>query len=73
MFKVKYNILLSKLMKDNILKSIHNHNTRQNLNTNYFIQGINNNYGKFKLSYLGPVIWNKLPNEIKSISSLAIF
>jgi len=73
MFKVKYNILFSKLMKDSVLKTIHNHKTRQNLNNNYFIQGISNNYGKFKLSYLGPVIWNKLPKEIKSITSLSSF
>ena len=72
-FKIKYNILISKFIKMNVLKTIHIHGTRQNFKNNYFIQGINNNYGKFNLSYLGPVIWKQLPNELKSLSNLIVF
>ena len=30
-------------------------------------------YGKATLSYLGPKIWNIIPNEIKSAATLIVF
>ena len=30
-------------------------------------------YGKETLSYLGPKIWNIIPNEIKSSATLTVF
>ena len=73
MFKIKNNYLISNLMKANVLKSVHTYNTKLNCNHNYFIQSIKSNYGKFNISYLGPIIWNSLPSEIKILLNLMIF
>lgn len=73
MFKLKNNFLLSQSLKSSVLKSVHRYNTKLNCNNNYFIQSIKSNYGKFNFSYLGPIFWNSLPNDIKTLSNLMVF
>ena len=53
-----------------VLKSKRMYNTREifvthNVRTEH--------YGKETLSYLGPKIWNIIPNEIKSSATLTVF
>jgi len=70
-FKIKNNMLISDVLQSN--KAVHLHGTRQNTNHNFFINTINTNYGKFKMTYQGPVLWNALPNDLKDLSSVNIF
>ena len=49
---------------------IHNHNTRSSDNNNLFIPQIRTTfYGKKSIKYMGPKIWNELPNTIKLIAT----
>src|SRR6266436_3289436 len=70
-FKIKNNMLTSDILQSN--KAVHLHCTRQNAIHNFFLSTINTNYGKFKMTYQGPVLWNALPNDLKDLSSINIF
>lgn len=50
-----------------------NINTRSNSSGNYFIVSNNTNFGRFRLEYFGPVLFNKLPNHIKHLTKLNVF
>ena len=71
MYKVKYGlapeILLHIFQSRNDLKNLRNNSTfsRQNVNSVH--------YGTNSLRFLGAQLWNKLPNEFKTIKSLSVF
>src|SRR6266404_836841 len=70
-FKINNNMFMSSIFQNN--KAVHLHCTRQNANSNFFISNINTNYGKFKLTHMGPVLWNALPNDLKALSNYNLF
>ena len=51
------------------ISSVHNHNTRLNNNTNYYVSTVNSNLAKTTFKYSGPTIWNTIPTEIKQSST----
>ena len=50
---------------------IHQYNLR-NLH-NFALPPTRTNYMKFNIQYHGPIVWNALPNELKSLKSLQLF
>ena len=72
MYKYVYG-LLSEGFKDKfmLVSHIHSHNTRNA--TLLRLPRCKTEGFKYALQYKGPKIWNDLPNEIKSISSLSSF
>ena len=71
MYKVKYGLapeIISYIFQSrNNLKNLRNNSTfsRQNVNSVH--------YGTNSLRFLGAQLWNKLPNEFKTIESLSVF
>ena len=61
-----------KIPKPTPISSVHNHNTRLNNNTNYYVSTVNSNLAKTTFKYSGPTIWNTIPNEIKQSSSFKL-
>ena len=51
-----------------LISSKHNYNTRLASKSTYYIDYVRTNYGKFNLHFSAPSIWNKLDEEIKSLS-----
>ena len=49
-------------------REIHNHSTRQAKNESIYISQIQANSGKKSIQYAGAILWNKIPNSIKSLS-----
>ena len=49
-------------------REIHNHSTRQAKNESIYISQIQTNSGKKSIQYAGAILWNKIPNSIKSLS-----
>jgi len=74
LFKIINNLINSNL-KCNLIKNIniHRHNTRYNNKSNIVLHTINSNYGRFKFSFLGPLIWNKLDNNLKDYQNLCTY
>ena len=58
----QYSVLFTKSRK------IHNHSTRQAKNESIYISQIQTNSGKKSIQYAGAILWNKIPNSIKSLS-----
>ena len=50
------------------ISSKHNYNTRLGSKSTYYIHHVRTKYGKFNLHFSGPSIWNKLDEELKSLS-----
>ena len=50
------------------LEIIHNHSTRQAKNESIYISQIQTNSEKTSIQYAGVILWNKIPNSIKSLS-----
>ena len=50
------------------ISSKHNYNTRLGSKSTYYIDHIRTNYANFNLHFSGPSIWNKLDEELKSLS-----
>ena len=66
-----YHNMLPKAFDNNyftFISSKHNYNTRLASKTTYYIDQVRTNYGKFNLHFSSPSIWNKLDEEIKSLS-----
>jgi len=66
-----YHNLLPKVFDNNYftcISSKHNYNTRLASKSTYYIDQVRTNYGKLKLHFSGPSIWNNLDEEIKSLS-----
>ena len=73
-----YKLQIGKLMKKQIVKytsqnilpisTVHSHNTRSSSKQNYFIPSVKSNIGKTSFNYYGPIVWNRLPNDIKTAS-----
>ena len=49
-------------------RDIHNHSTTQANNESIYISQIQTNSGKKSIQYAGAILWNKIPNSIKSLS-----
>ena len=49
-------------------REIHNHLTTQAKNESIYISQIQTNSGKKSIQYAGAILWNKIPNCIKSLS-----
>ena len=49
-------------------REIHNQLTRQAKNESNYISQIQTNSGKKSIQYAGAILWNKIPNSIKSLS-----
>jgi len=45
----------------------HSHNTRSNLNTDYFIARMHTSQTQKSLSFSGPKVWNDIPTQIKQL------
>ena len=58
----QYRVLFTKY------REIHNHLTRQAKNESIYISQIQTNSGKKSIQYPGAILWNKIPNSIKSLS-----
>ena len=75
-YKLQMGQLMQKHHKDKIvlssrianLSTIHNHNTRSQLNQNYYLPSVRTNLGKTSFSFNGPKIWNSLPEKIRNSS-----
>ena len=65
MFKVNHNMWLG-TYNLNRLETIHSHFTRSSNYSNYFIQS--NSISKRSITKIGPKVWLKVPNELKTIS-----
>lgn len=71
-----YDLQVSKLMKNqfnkntfqnlNSLSTVHSHNTRSSSKNNYFLPSVKSNLGKTSFTYYGPLVWNSLPNEVRT-------
>ena len=56
------------------LSDTHSHQTRQSSNDNIFLtHKRSDQFGKRSIKYSGALLWNLVPYEIKSSSSLSIF
>ena len=69
-YKVINNISPEIIKEIFVLKSNCMYNTRELFVTHNVLT---EHYGKATLSYLGPKIWNIIPNEIKSAATLIVF
>ena len=56
---------LSKLFKFN--SSIHNHTTRNSSKNNFFMKRTATEKGKQSLTFIGPLLWQKVPSDIKKL------
>ena len=52
---------------------LHNYRTRSTVNGPYRASNFKTNWGKRSIQYHGPIFWNRLPNDIKSVSSKLSF
>ena len=50
------------------VSKVHNYNTRLSSRASYYIPAVRTNYGKFKIRFLGPKVWNNLDESLKSLS-----
>ena len=74
LFKIINNLIISNLKSNLIMNiNIHSHNTRYNNKSNIVLHTIKSNYGRFKFSFLGPLIWNKLDNNLKDYQNLCTY
>ena len=53
-----------------LLSNSHNYDTRSSYNKNCYIPSIRTNIGKTSIKYQGPIVWNSIPNDLKSLSPL---
>jgi hypothetical protein len=53
-------------------RNIHSHNLR-GFSDNVFVPGPNSESGKRSFKYRGAVLWNSLPDDIKSLTTLSSF
>ena len=49
-----------------LISSVHNHNTRLNNSSNFYMSSVSSNLGKTAFSYCGPRVWNTIPSEIRN-------
>ena len=69
MFKVHHNQVPSQLMA--LFKpviSIHHHNTRSSSSKNLYITRMPTNKTQQSLEYMGPLVWNSVPPQLKDLS-----
>ena len=52
-------------------RDIHRHATRNS--NNFYVPNFRYNFSRSMIKYKGAVVWNALPNELQTISSLSIF
>ena len=67
-----YNQIRNNIITSNNLFSlptIHSHDTRQSANLNYYIPPVRLNLGITAFNFCGTVVWNSLPNKIKTAST----
>ena len=69
MFQYHHNLLPKAFDNFLFISSIHNYNTRLAAKSTD-IDHVRTNYGPFNLHFSGPSIWNKLDEELKSLSLL---
>ena len=50
------------------IQSTHSYQTRSNTQHNLFVPRVRTNVGKSSLRYQGPVVWNEVPNNLKTKS-----
>jgi hypothetical protein len=67
---------MSQMMRENslaannisLISTSHNYSSRSSNNNNCFIPYVRTDIGKSSIKYQGPIVWNTIPNEIKSLS-----
>ena len=50
-----------------IISNIHHYNTQLASKSSYSLPKIRTNYGKFSLKFQGALIWNKIPDNFKTL------
>ena len=66
-----HRMLASNQLTDNNIQTIqstHSYQTRSNTQHNLFVPRVRTNVGKSSLRYQGPVVWNEVPNNLKTKS-----
>ena len=74
-YKLKVGLAMRRLIGENslgnndlsLLSNTHSYSTRSANNNNFFIPSVRTNLGKTSLKYQGPIIWNSIPNDFKSL------
>ena len=51
-------------------RHLHGHNTRHSGLNNYNVSSFKTNKGQKSIQFLGPKIWNDIPNDIRALSKL---
>ena len=52
------------------MRSKHQYNTRLASKSTYSLPPVRTNYGKFRITYIGPQIWNGIDESFKTLSLL---
>ena len=73
MYKRLNNLLPETIFDDYIQPIGHRYNTRSKANKKLYIRRTNTNYGKFDIKHSATKVWNDIPLDIRTSSSLAIF
>jgi len=55
-----------------LIKNLHNYNTRNSANENYFLPRKQTNTGKMAFNNLEPMIWKEVPNDLKKLLLLCL-
>ena len=74
-YQLKVGLAMRRMLREgsmanssSLLINSHTHSTRSSKNNNCFIPTVRTNLGKSSINYQGPIIWNSIPKEIKSLS-----
>ena len=75
-YRLKVGLAMRRLIRENsleindlsLISTSHSHYTRSAKSNNFFIPSVRTNLGKSSIKFQGPIIWNTIPNEIKSLS-----
>lgn len=73
-YKMLNQLLPSHLLSNcKFVSDVHEHNTRSNSRSNFYLDKVNTNYSQNSLFYKGLQLYNELPNDIKTSNSVTNF
>ena len=74
-YRLKVGLAMRRLIGENsleinnlsLISTSHNHYTRSAKNNNFYLPSVRTNLDKSSIKFQGPIIWNTIPNDIKSL------